>query len=53
MQALDAGSAAALPDGLRSELEQLEEHGDVRYLRDLCTQIKVTTSGVPVYHTPQ
>ena len=41
MQALDAGSAAALPDGLRSELEQLEDHGGVRHLHDLCTQIKV------------
>lgn len=40
MQALDAGSAAALPDGLRAELEQLEDHGGVRHLHDLCTQIK-------------
>lgn len=40
LQALDAGSAAALPDGLRAELEQLEDHGGVRHLHDLCTQIK-------------
>ena len=41
MQALDAGSAAALPDGLRAELEQLEDHGGVRHLHDLAAQIKV------------
>lgn len=40
LQALDAGSAAALPDGLRAELEQLEDHGGVRHLHDLATQIK-------------
>lgn len=40
-QALDAGSAAALPDGLRAELEQLEDHGGVRHLHDLAAQIKV------------
>lgn len=44
VQALDAGSAAALPDGLRAELEQLEDHGGVRHLHDLCTQIKVNKS---------
>ena len=43
MQALDAGSAAALPDGLRAELEQLEDHGGVRHLLDLAAQIKVGT----------
>ena len=42
MQALDAGSAAALPDGLRAELEQLEDHGGVRHLHDLAAQIKVS-----------
>ncbi len=41
LQALDAGSAAALPDGLRAELEQLEDHGGVRHLHDLAAQIKV------------
>ena len=41
MQALDAGSAAALPEGLRAELEQLEDHGGVRHLHDLATQIRV------------
>ena len=41
LQALDAGSAAALPDGLRQELEQLEDHGGVRHLHDLAAQIKV------------
>ena len=56
MQALDAGSAAALPDLLRSELEllQLDPHGGVRHVLDMITQeIKVTPSGVSVYHTPQ
>lgn len=41
-QALDAGSAAALPDGLRAELEQLEENGGVRHLQELQSQIKVS-----------
>lgn len=41
VQALDAGSAAALPDGLRAELEQLEDHGGVSHLHDLAAQIKV------------
>lgn len=40
LQALDAGSAAALPDGLRAELEQLEDHGGVSHLHDLAAQIK-------------
>ena len=43
VQALDAGSAAALPDGLRAELEQLEDHGGVSHLHDLAAQIKVYT----------
>ena len=41
LQALDAGSAAALPDGLRSELERLEDHGGVRHLQDLQKQVQV------------
>lgn len=40
-QALDAGTAAVLPEGLRSELEQLEESGGVRHLNDLKEQIQV------------
>lgn len=40
-QALDAGTAAVLPEGLRSELEQLEESGGVRHLNDLKDQIQV------------
>lgn len=42
MQALDAGTAAVLPDGLRSELEQLEDSGGVRHLNDLKEQIQVS-----------
>ncbi|CAL8461578.1 g1109 [Coccomyxa elongata] len=40
LQALDAGTAAVLPEGLRSELEQLEESGGVRHLNDLKDQIQ-------------
>ncbi|KAK9820581.1 hypothetical protein WJX72_011897 [[Myrmecia] bisecta] len=40
LQALEAGSANALPDALRAELEDLEEHGGVRHLQDLGAQIK-------------
>ena len=47
LQALDAGSAAALPDGLRAELEQLEEHGGVRHLQELQNQVKVTAPKPP------
>ena len=39
-QALDAGSAAALPEGLRSELEALEEHGGAEHLRGLAAQLQ-------------
>lgn len=41
VQALDAGTAAVLPEGLRSKLEQLEESGGVRHLNDLKDQIQV------------
>lgn len=41
LQALDAGSAAALPDGLRAELERLEDHGGVQHLQDLQKQVQV------------
>eukprot|EP00884_Botryococcus_braunii_P008240 jgi/Botrbrau1/17417/Bobra.0054s0013.1 len=40
LQALDAGSVAALPDGVRLELEHLEDHGGLNHLLDLATQIK-------------
>ena len=50
-QALDAGSAAALPDGLRAELEQLEDHGGVRHLHDLAAQIKVCITPFHFCHT--
>ena len=43
LQALDAGSSAALPEGLRHDLEELEEHGGVAHLKDLGAQIKVFT----------
>ena len=49
VQALDAGSAAALPDGLRAELEQLEDHGGVSHLHDLAAQIKVCTPHLKRY----
>lgn len=39
-QALDAGTASVLPEGLRSELEQLEDSGGVRHLNDLKEQIQ-------------
>jgi hypothetical protein len=42
LQALDAGSAAALPEALRLELEQLEDHGGVQFLQGLATQIGVS-----------
>ena len=41
LQALDAGSSAALPEGLRHDLEELEAHGGVAHLQDLGAQIKV------------
>ena len=40
-QALDAGTAAVLPEGLRAELEQLEDAGGARHLHDLRDQIQV------------
>ena len=41
VQALDAGTASTLPEGLRQELEQLEDGGGVRHLQDLKDQIQV------------
>jgi programmed cell death 6-interacting protein len=41
LQALDTGSSAALPDGLRAELEQLENNGGVRHLQELQKQVQV------------
>lgn len=38
---MDAGSSASLPDGVRLELEHLEDHGGLQHLQDLATQIKV------------
>jgi hypothetical protein len=46
-QALDAGTAAVLPEGLRTELEQLEDNGGVRHLRDLVAQIKARRTPAP------
>ncbi len=40
-QALDAGTTALLPEGLRTELEALEDAGGVRHLTDLKAQIQV------------
>ena len=42
MQALDAGTASVLPEGLRAELEQLEDAGGVRHLQDLKEQIQAS-----------
>ena len=42
IQALDAGSSAALPDGLRAELEELEDTGGVRHLQEISAQVKVS-----------
>jgi len=53
---LDAGTAAVLPEGLRSELEQLEESGGVRHLNDLKDQIQVgmrTSAGaLDIFQSP-
>ncbi len=46
-QALDAGTAAVLPEGLRTELEQLEDNGGVRHLHDLVAQIKARRTPEP------
>lgn len=40
MQALDAGTSSTLPEGLRSELEVMEDSGGVRHLQDLKDQIQ-------------
>eukprot|EP00208_Stichococcus_sp_RCC1054_P002835 CAMPEP_0206140322 /NCGR_PEP_ID=MMETSP1473-20131121/9097_1 /ASSEMBLY_ACC=CAM_ASM_001109 /TAXON_ID=1461547 /ORGANISM="Stichococcus sp, Strain RCC1054" /LENGTH=740 /DNA_ID=CAMNT_0053534441 /DNA_START=308 /DNA_END=2527 /DNA_ORIENTATION=- len=40
LQALDAGSVAALPEGLRQELEQIEDCGGARFLQDLAAQVQ-------------
>lgn len=49
-QALDAGSAAALPDGLRTELEKLEDQGGLQSLTELVAQVKVNPV-TPLYAT--
>lgn len=40
-QALDAGSSAAIPEGIRQELERIEDAGGLRFLQDLVAQVKV------------
>ena len=42
VQALDAGTASVLPEGLRAELEQLEDAGGVRHLQDLKEQVQAS-----------
>ena len=42
LQALEAGSSAALPEGVKGELERLEENGGVKHLSELAEQIKVS-----------
>ena len=41
LQSLDAGSVAALPEGLRVELEGIEDAGGVRFLQEMAAQIRV------------
>lgn len=41
LQALDAGSSAAIPEGIRQELERIEDAGGLHFLQDLVTQVKV------------
>ena len=45
MQALNAGSVAALPEGVRLELESIEDAGGVRFLQEMANQIKVRRPG--------
>jgi hypothetical protein len=40
-QSLDAGSVAALPEGLRVDLEGIEDAGGVRFLQEMAAQIRV------------
>lgn len=47
LQALEAGSSAALPEGVKGELERLEENGGVRHLSELADQIKVCAAVNP------
>ena len=44
-QALDAGSSAAIPEGIRQELERIEDAGGLRFLQDLVAQVKVRPAG--------
>ena len=45
-QALDAGSSAAIPEGIRQELERIEDAGGLRFLQDLVAQVKVRHAGI-------
>lgn len=45
-QALDAGSSAALPEGIRQELEKIEDSGGLRFLQDMVAQVRVRTKEV-------
>lgn len=38
-----------LPEGLRTELEQLEDNGGVRHLHDLVAQIKARPAQAPIW----
>ena len=55
-QSLDAGSVAALPEGLRVELESIEDAGGVRFLQEMAAQIRVRGSSPShprlTQHTP-
>ena len=53
MQALDAGTASVLPEGLRAELEQLEDSGSVRHLNDLKEQIQASCHDASPLAMPQ
>ncbi|KAL6776623.1 HLM1 [Auxenochlorella protothecoides x Auxenochlorella symbiontica] len=40
LQALEAGSVAALPDAVRSELEDVERSGGLKHLQEVAQQVK-------------
>ena len=39
LNALEAGTTTALPDGVRAELEEIEEAGGVRHLQEMQQQV--------------
>lgn len=45
LQALEAGSVAALPDAVRAELEDVERSGGLKHLQEVAQQVKVWDKG--------